>query len=263
MLHNFNINPILLDLGFYKITWYGFFYAFGAIMAWIYCLKSSRASFLTKTQVHDLLFYGILGLLIGGRLGDLLFYHPEYLFNNPLTVIEFHRPGRSIHGAIIGTIIGLYFFSKKNKINILAVTDLVSPIAAISIFFGRIGNFINGELWGRVTDVPWAVVFIESDLRPRHPSQLYEALLEGLLLSVVLFYYSRKKIPCGHLTGIAFIGYGMARIIGEFYKEPDGGYGYFFSYFTMGQILSVPLLVLGILIIYQVNKSDKKKVDKL
>lgn len=243
------INPVALKVGPLQIHWYGLMYLFGFLAAW--GLAKWRASRYqldwTTDELGDLIFYGALGVIIGGRLGYMIFYNTAQLLSHPLSLFKVWEGGMSFHGGLLGVILAMWIFALKFKKPFLEVTDFVAPLAPLGLAAGRIGNFINGELWGRVTDVPWAVVFPNSDGQPRHPSQLYEFGLEGLLLFILVWWYASKPRPAGCVSAIFLIGYSLARLIAECFREPDVQLGFLaFNWLTMGQLLSIPMLILGL-----------------
>ena len=248
-----SIDPVAIDLGFFQIRWYGIAYAVGILAAVI--LGRIRAgkpdSPLSKTGVIDLVLYVALGAIIGGRVGFGLFYEFGHYVANPIDILKVWQGGMSFHGGLIGAFVGGWVLSRKLKVDILRLADFSSPLCAVGLFFGRISNFINQELWGRATDVPWAIVFPADPARiPRHPSQLYEAALEGLVLFVVLWVYSSKTRPAGAVTGLFLAGYGLFRFVVEFFREPDAALGFVIAdWVTMGQLLSVPLIIFGIILL--------------
>ncbi len=205
-----------------------------------------------EQQVSDLLTYAILGVILGGRIGFVLFYQFDHFIDNPLFLFKITEGGMSFHGGLLGVIFALWLFAWRRQKSWLAVGDFVAPLFPIGLFFGRIGNFINAELWGKVTDVPWGVVFPNGGTLPRHPSQLYEALLEGLLLFVIILLYARKKPPAGRLSGLFLLGYAIARFVVEFVRVPDAYIGYtklqwlHIDWLTRGQLLSLPMVIIGI-----------------
>ena len=201
----------------------------------------------TQDQLSDIVFYAALGAIIGGRLGYIVFYDWAVIFSNPLLIFQTWKGGMSFHGGLLGVLAAIYLYSRKLKMPFLALTDLISPVVPVGLGAGRIGNFINGELWGRTTDVSWAIVFPAAGSVARHPSQLYEFALEGVLLFVILWLYSRKPRPLGAVSGMFALLYGVFRFAVEFYREPDAQIGYLaFGWLTEGQLLSVPLILVGV-----------------
>jgi len=243
------IDPVAFSLGPLKIHWYGIMYLLGFSSAWL--LARWRASRYhlpwTAVQISDLIFYAALGVILGGRLGYMLFYNASQLLYSPWTVVKLWDGGMSFHGGLLGVIIATALFARRHKKAFLEVTDFVAPLVPIGLALGRIGNFINGELWGRVSDVPWAMVFPYAGNLPRHPSQLYELGLEGIVLFLVLWFYASKPRPVGRISALFLIGYASARIIAECFREPDFPMGFVaFDWLTMGQLLSIPMLLVGI-----------------
>lgn len=255
-----NISPIAFTISTFSVRWYALAYLFGILLAWYFTKRNIKKYDLniTSNQLDDLVFYTTLGILFGGRLGYVLFYGNGYFLRNPAEILAVWHGGMSFHGGIIGVILGLYFFSHKEKIPFLRITDIVALYVPIGIFLGRIANFINGELWGRITDVPWAVKFPEGGYLPRHPSQIYEALSEGILMLLILNFLWRKSCVREHIgvTSACFlIFYALSRMCMEFFREPDTQIGFLFSNITLGQLLSVPFLVLGLFILhYSIKK---------
>ncbi len=245
------IDPVAVHLGPLAIRWYGLAYAAGIFSAW-WLMRSRVArpgSGWTEDQVGDFIFYAALGLVLGGRLGYVLFYNFSQYVRDPLAVFKVWQGGMSFHGGLIGALTAAALYARKTGKRFFEVTDRVAPVVPIGLFFGRIANFINGELWGAPTDLPWGVVFPDpaaGDI-PRHPSQLYEALLEGLVLFAFLWIFSRKPRPAGVVSGAFLIGYGVARFLVEFVRVPDAHLGYLaFGWLTMGQVLTVPMLLAGL-----------------
>lgn len=245
------IDPVIFEIGPLQVRWYGLMYIFAFICAYLIVTHLSRKKRFTlnSEEIQDLLLYAILGLLIGARLGYILFYNLEYYLAHPLSVFAVWEGGLSFHGGLIGlVVIGVIFARRRNK-PFLMLADMAAVAAPPGLFFGRIGNFINGELYGRITDVPWGMVFPGAGPHPRHPSQLYEAFLEGAVLFVVLFYLSGKVQMRGALVSIFLIGYGIARFFVEFFREPDAHIGFVIGTLTMGQVLSLLMVAAGLAII--------------
>jgi phosphatidylglycerol:prolipoprotein diacylglycerol transferase len=246
-----NINPIAISIGAIKIHWYGIMYLLGFSLAWLFANHRCKTHKLdwNKDQISDLIYYAALGLIIGGRVGYMLFYATSDLIQNPLNLFKIWQGGMSFHGGLIGGMLGLFLFAKHYHKPFLEVTDFTAPLIPLGLATGRIGNFINGELWGRPTDLPWGMVFPHVDVLPRHPSQLYEFGLEGIVLFLILFLYSRKPRPTGYTTALFLLFYGIFRFSIEFVREPDSQLGYLFhDWLTMGQLLTIPLILLGIFI---------------
>jgi phosphatidylglycerol:prolipoprotein diacylglycerol transferase len=250
-----NIDPVIITLGPLAISWYSLSYVIGVLLGWYYVLKLIETNHLSisKQNIDDFVSWAIIGIIIGGRLGYVLFYDPVKYFSNPIEILKTYEGGMSFHGGISGLIMASFLFCKRRKIAFFGLMDLCAVVAPIGLFFGRIANFINAELYGRITDVPWAFIFPGSDGLARHPSQLYEAILEGFLLFFIQRYIISKvgglKYP-GLLSGVFLIFYSFFRIIVEFFREPDFKIGYLAEYFTMGQLLCIPMIIVGIILIY-------------
>lgn len=246
-----DIDPVLFNLGMVKIHWYGVMYL--VAFAWAYWLAMRAAakpgSGWTSEQVSDLLFYGFLGVILGGRLGYILFYNFAQVLDDPLYLVRIWEGGMSFHGGLIGVLTAMALFARKYKKAYLALGDFVAPLIPLGLAAGRIGNFINGELWGRPTDVPWAMVFPTGGDIGRHPSQLYHVALEGILLFIVIILVRRLNPPTGVVGGVFLAGYGVARFTVEFFRQPDVQLGFLSLGMTMGQWLCVPMLIAGIAII--------------
>ena len=255
MLNFPDIDPVIISFGPLAVTWYSLSYVVGIMLGWFYAVKLIKTgnSSISKKNVDDFISWAIIGVIVGGRLGYVFFYDPVKFLANPIDILKTYEGGMSFHGGIIGYIIAALLFSKFYKIIFLNLMDLSSASVPIALFLGRIANFINAECYGRVTDVPWAVVFPNSDYLPRHPSQLYEALLEGLLLFCILSFAALKFKALnkkGILSGIFLIGYSIFRIIIEFFREPDLHIGFLAGGFTMGQLLCLPMLGVGVVVIF-------------
>ncbi|WP_437879533.1 prolipoprotein diacylglyceryl transferase [Pseudomonas sp. LRF_L74] len=243
-----NIDPVALDLGPLKIHWYGLMYLVGIGGAWL--LASRRlASFepsWTREKLSDLVFWTAMGVILGGRLGYVLFYDLPVYLANPLLIFEVWKGGMSFHGGLIGVMLATWLFGKRNNKSFFELMDFIAPLVPIGLGAGRIGNFINAELWGKVTDVPWAMIFPNGGPQPRHPSQLYQFALEGVALFVILWFYSRKPRPTMAVSGLFAICYGIFRFIVEFVRVPDAQLGYLaWGWLTMGQVLCVPMVLGG------------------
>lgn len=242
------INPVAFHIYNWPVYWYGLMYLVGFLAGW--ALLSLRIRYsprgFTQDHVSDVVFYAALGAIIGGRLGYMLFYDWRVLFSDPSLIFQTWKGGMSFHGGLLGVVLALLFCTRKVKKSFLTLTDLIAPAVPIGLGAGRIGNFINGELWGRVTPVSWAMVFPSGGPFPRHPSQLYEFALEGILLFLILWIYSWKPKPMGAVSGLFAICYGVFRCIVEFFREPDAQIGYIaFGWMTEGQLLSLPLILVG------------------
>ena len=253
------IDPVAIDLGTYnvfgselplQVHWYGLMYLFGFASAWL--LGVYRASKphtpINRKQMEDLVFYGALGTVIGGRLGYIVFYNFESFAQTPSILFRVWEGGMSFHGGLIGVVTAVFLFSRKVRRPFIDVMDFSAPLIPLALGFGRIGNFIGGELWGRVSDVPWAMVFPKGGDDPRHPSQLYQAFLEGVVLFAILFWFSRKPRPRYTVSALFLIVYGALRFGVEFVREPDSHIGLAFDWMSRGQLLSIPMVVLGIVI---------------
>ena len=251
-----SIDPVLISIGFLDIRWYSLSYIFAFIFGSILIKKLNKQSFnlLSSTQIDNFFVWALIGVIIGGRLGYVFFYQPKLFFSNPFYLFEIWKGGMSFHGGLIGMILSIYLFSKKNNVNFFYLSDLVSIVAPIGLFLGRISNFINTELYGRVTDFPFAFIYPLIDNNPRHPSQLYEALFEGIVLFFILYLYfikNREKNLIGNISAYFLIIYSIFRFLIEYLREPDFHLGLFFNYFSMGQILCIPIFLTGIFILFR------------
>lgn len=245
-----HIDPVAIKIGPLAVRWYGLMYLISFILAYVVLSARAKAGRLRldQNQLTDLITWSAIGVLAGGRLGYILFYDFSWYLANPLRIFAVWEGGMSFHGGLIGVIAMTWLFSRKNKVPFMELGDSAALAAPIGLGFGRIGNFINGELFGRVTDVPWAMVFPGQTL-PRHPSQLYESFLEGLVLFLILWTLDRKKPPVGVLSGVFLTGYGTFRFLVEFFREPDSHIGYILGVFTRGQLLSLPVVLAGVAVI--------------
>ena len=249
MLVHPQFDPVAFQLGPIAVRWYGLMYLVGfALFIWLGKIRA-RQNLLTgwhPRDVDDMLFFGVFGVILGGRLGYVLFYKPLYYLEHPLEIVEVWAGGMSFHGGLLGVLVALVFYARGRRKRWLDVTDFVAPLVPLGFGAGRLGNFINGELVGRVTDGPWAMVFPQVDTAPRHPSQLYQFALEGVLLFVLLWWYAQRPRPMGAVSGFFLIGYGTFRFIVEYARAPDGFLGLLALGLTMGQWLSTPMIVIGI-----------------
>lgn len=250
MIHN--INPIIISFGSFHIYWYGFMYLIAFLAAWLlgnlYIKKNIIK--IDNNKFSDLLFLCFLGILIGGRIGYSFFYNLSSTIENPLTIFFLWDGGMSFHGGFLGVIISIVYFCKKNKLSFFIISDFIVKLVPIGLFTGRIGNFINGELIGKPTDLPWGIVFLKIDDLSRHPSQLYEAFLEGVVLFIVLNFIVSKNAKTATATAYFLILYSLFRFLVEFLRLPDSHIGYLmFSWVTMGQILCIPMFFLGLYIL--------------
>ncbi|MEF8746599.1 MAG: prolipoprotein diacylglyceryl transferase [Candidatus Accumulibacter propinquus] len=257
MLIHPQFNPVAVSLGPLSVHWYGLMYLVAFLQFWwlgrqrILTHPELATTGWTLRQLDDLLFYGVLGVIVGGRLGQVLFYEPAYYLEHPLQVLAVWRGGMSFHGGFLGVLIAMWLYARKSKRRWLELTDFIAPLVPLGLAAGRIGNFINGELWGRAADpaLPWAMLFPWVDDVPRHPSQLYQAGLEGLVLFVCLWLYSSRKRPRGAVSGVFLIGYGVLRWVVEYFRTPDEGiFGLSYSV-SMGQWLSLPMVLFGIIFV--------------
>ncbi|MDP2559493.1 prolipoprotein diacylglyceryl transferase [Photobacterium damselae subsp. piscicida] len=241
------IDPVLVQIGPLAIRWYGLMYLIGfAFAMWLANRRADQpGSGWTKDQVSDLLFAGFLGVVIGGRIGYVLFYNFNLFLANPLYLFKVWTGGMSFHGGLLGVITAMFWYGHKNGRTFFSIADFIAPLVPFGLGMGRLGNFINGELWGRVTDVPWAMIFPTGGPLPRHPSQLYEFLLEGVVLFIILNLFIRKPRPTGAISGLFLLCYGSFRFFVEFFRQPDAQLGFFDGWLTMGQILSTPMILLG------------------
>ena len=253
MLVHPQFNPVALQLGPVAIHWYGLTYlvAFGLFL-WLASLRVRQPLYAqrgwTRRDVEDLLFFGVLGVVIGGRLGYVFFYKFDQYLQHPLEILAVWKGGMSFHGGLLGVIVAMGLFARSRKRPLLEVTDLIAPCVPTGLASGRIGNFINGELWGRAADpsLPWAMVFPQADATPRHPSQLYQFGLEGLLLFALLWWFARRPRPLGRVSAAFLVGYGVCRFIAEYFRQPDDFLGLLALGMSMGQWLCVPMVLAGI-----------------
>ena len=243
------------------VRWYGLMYLAGFVLFVVLGKIRARRSFLTgwrPSDVDDMLFYGVFGVILGGRLGYVIFYKPLYYLAHPLEILSVWQGGMSFHGGLLGVLIALWLFARGRHKRWLDVTDFVAPLIPLGLAAGRLGNFINGELWGRVTNVPWGMVFPPAGSEPRHPSQLYQFAGEGLLLFAVLWIYTRRRRPMGAASGLFLLGYGVCRFVVEYAREPDNFLGFLALGLTMGQWLSLPMILAGaIMMIWAYRRADK------
>ena len=246
-----NINPIAIDLGLINISWYALSYVVSILCAWYFILRiiEIKKINISNKIISDLISNCMVGIILGGRLGYVIFYNPEYYLNNLVDIFKIWNGGMSFHGGLIGVILAIIYTSKTSKISIIIFSDLISIVSPIGLFFGRIANFINGELYGRVTNNHFGMIFPNGGSLPRHPSQLYEAFFEGLVLFLIMiFLMNRSSIfkSKGCLTASFIFLYGIFRFFIEYFREPDEHIGLFYFNFSMGQILSLPMIVLGL-----------------
>ncbi|MGK0298186.1 MAG: phosphatidylglycerol:prolipoprotein diacylglycerol transferase [Gammaproteobacteria bacterium] len=249
------IDPIALDLGLVQIRWYGLTYLAGLGLAWWLLRRRAKNSngIWDNILVEDLIFYGAIGVILGGRLGSVIFYNLPYYLSHPVDIFKVWQGGMSFHGGFIGVMIATGLFAIKFKKRIFDVYDYLIPVVPVGLGFGRIGNFVNGELWGAPTDVSWAMIFpaMSAGNIPRHPSQLYEAILEGLLLFIIMWWFSSSARPRMAISGLFMLLYGVFRFAVEFFREPDAHIGYLVGdWLTMGQVLSTPMIIVGIILLF-------------
>ena len=252
------IDPVALDLGLVQVRWYGLMYLIGFLSAWYCGTVRTRDDWRhwNKDQVSDLLFYCAMGVILGGRIGYIFFYDFAHYLNQPLDMLKIWQGGMSFHGGLLGVITAVWFYGRKINKSLLEITDFIAPFVPIGLFFGRIGNYINSELWGKVApeDSPWAMLVYDHNVQalvPKYPTQLLEALLEGLVLGVILWWYSRQQRGVGAVSGLFLLGYGSFRFLVEFWRMPDAQLGYLaWDWLTMGQILCLPMIAGGLFLIF-------------
>ena len=255
------IDPVLVQIGPLSIRWYALSYIGGILLGWWYMAWLTKRSpvGITRADIDDFVVWATLGVVLGGRLGYVLFYKPDHYLQHPLEILTLWEGGMSFHGGLLGVIFAIWLFSKRRGYPWFAMGDLVCCAVPIGLGLGRIANFINGELYGRVTDSPLGMVFPRGGPEPRHPSQLYEATLEGLVLFLVMFYFAMRPgtfARHGMLSGIFLTGYGLSRIVAEFFRQPDAFLGFLFAGATMGQLLSVPLVLAGLWLIVRSRRHE-------
>ncbi len=262
IIHNFD--PVLIDFGFIQIRWYSLAYIFGILLGWWYgksIIKSQVKDNQQKKYIEsfdDLIGYIIIGIILGGRLGYILFYNPIFYFENLLEIVKIWKGGMSFHGGLIGVILSIFVFSKNKNLNFRIYFDTIACVAPIGIFFGRTANFINGELYGKPTQMMWGTVFPQVDNIPRHPSQIYEAFLEGILLFILLNIYLRKKnLGHGSVSLLFLILYGIFRLISEQFRQPDEHLGYIYGFLSMGSLLSCIMILLGSFFLLKFIRNEK------
>ena len=252
-----NFDPVAFQIMSFEIRWYSLAYILGIVIGWTLCKKVFIKNLDISEKFDDYITYLIIGIILGGRLGYIIFYNFSYYSENILDIFKIWQGGMSFHGGLLGVIASSYIFAKKNNQNIFSYLDQVSLVAPIGIFFGRLANFINSELYGTTTDVPWSVIFIKVDNLSRHPSQLYEAILEGIILFLILIYFINKnylKKP-GLISGLFLIFYSLFRFFVEFFRVPDEQIGYLILNLTMGQIISLVFAATGIILFYLKNEN--------
>lgn len=245
-----DFDPVALQIGPLAIRWYALSYIAGILLAWRYCIWYAKQppAHVSRNQLDDLMFWATMGIILGGRLGQVLLWQPGYYLAHPLEILKIWEGGMAFHGGFLGVVLAIHLYARNQKLSLWWVADVIAPSTPIGLFLGRVANFINGELWGRPTNVPWAMVFPHADNLPRHPSQLYQAALEGILLFAFLHLAGRNqtvRARPGMMTGLFLMGYAVARSIGEIFREPEVDLGSF-NFVTWGQILSVPMFALGL-----------------
>ena len=252
-----NFDPVAFQILSFEIRWYSLAYILGIIIGWILCKKIFIKNLDINQKFDDYITYLIIGIIIGGRLGYVLFYNFNYYINNILDIFKIWQGGMSFHGGLLGIIIASILFAKKNNQDLFVYTDLVSLVAPIGIFFGRLANFINSELYGKVTEVPWAVTFVQVDNLSRHPSQLYEAIFEGIILFILLLHFRSKNFLAkpGLISGLFLIFYSVFRFCIEFFRVPDEQIGYLIFNLSMGQIISLVFIMIGTIVFYLKNEN--------
>ena len=259
-----NLNPVLVDLGIIKIHWYSLAYIFGILIGWWYgrFLIKKKVRFIDQENYiknfDDLISYIIIGVIIGGRLGYVIFYNPSYFIESPIQIFKLWEGGMSFHGGLIGVIVSTYIFSNLKKLNYKVYFDLICCVAPIGIFLGRVANFINSELYGTPTEKPWGVIFPKIDNLARHPSQLYEAFLEGIVLFVLInFLFLKKKLNYGMISFVFLISYSFFRILVEQFREPDKHIGYIFNFISLGSLLSIAMIIFAFIFVSKINSNEK------
>ena len=261
-----DLNPVLINFWSFEVRWYSLAYIFGILIGWwiakkiiVFKIETKNIAFNIRI-FDDLISYIIISIIIGGRFGYIIFYNLSYYLNNPLDVFKIWQGGMSFHGALIGVILGTYLFSNKVKINLFFFLDIIACVAPVGIFFGRVANFINGELYGKPTNLSWSVIFPDVDRIPRHPSQLYEAVLEGFMLFIILIVLTYKKSAnTGLVSALFMVLYGLFRIIAEQFREPDMQVGYLFNLFSMGSVLSFFMILMGLFILKKAKNNEFAK----
>ena len=248
MLVHPNFDPIAFSIGPLAVRWYGLMYLLGFAAGWWLGNRRIRKGLapVNRQQFDDLIFLAVLGVILGGRLGYILFYKPDYYFSHPLEIFAVWQGGMSFHGGLLGVMLAMALAARRHKVEYLRLMDFVAPLVPLGLAAGRMGNFINGELWGRVTTVPWGMIFQGAGPEPRHPSQLYQFAGEGLTLFFILWWFSSKPRRKGEVSAVFLIGYGALRFLAEFAREPDAFLGYLALGLTMGQWLCLPMIIAGI-----------------
>ena len=253
-----NFDPVAFSIGQLSVHWYGLMYLLGYVAFMglgTLRLRQRRPWDITNKTFSDFSIYFIFGVFFGGRIGYFIFYQPEILWHHPLVLFKIWEGGMSFHGGAVGVLIAIWIFSSRHYVPFLKISDFIVPLIPLGLGLGRIGNFINGELWGRATNVPWGMVFLQVDVQPRHPSQIYQGFLEGIVLLVILWIYSSKQRRRGQVTGLFCVGYSIFRLLSELAREPDAHIGFdLYGAVTRGQILSIFFLLLGLWVFYIASK---------
>ena len=265
MLNYPDFDPVAFRFGPLKVHWYGIMYLVGFAAAWwLGKVRAKRPdSGWNPAEIGDLIFYAALGVVLGGRLGYTFFYGFDNFLANPLSIFRIWEGGMSFHGGLLGVLVAMWLYGRKTGRGFFQVTDFIAPLVPVGLGAGRIGNFINGELWGKPTDLPWGMVFPGAGDLPRHPSMLYEALLEGLVLFVILWWFSVKPRPVRAVSGLFLLCYGLFRFAVEFVRLPDAHIGYIaFGWLTQGQLLSLPMILLGALLLFLAYRSHPNAIIK-
>ena len=253
-----NFDPVAFEILTLEIRWYSLAYIFGLIIGWQLCKKVFIKDIKVNEKFDDYITYVIIGIVVGGRLGYIILYNFNYYINNFIDIFKIWEGGMSFHGALMGIILASLLFAKKNEQDSFLYMDMIALVSPIGIFFGRLANFINSELYGTTTDVPWAVIFVKIDNLTRHPSQLYEAIMEGIILFIILLYFRKKnylKKP-GLISAVFLIFYSIFRFITEYFRLPDEQLGYLIFNLTMGQVISVLFVTIGIILFYFKNENN-------
>ncbi|MDL2316557.1 prolipoprotein diacylglyceryl transferase [Desulfovibrio sp. OttesenSCG-928-A18] len=252
MLSYPQFSPEAFSIGPLHVRWYGLMYLCSFVAAWLLGRRRAKNSgVFSKAQFEEVLTFGILGVILGARLGYVLFYKPAMFWQDPIKILQIWQGGMSFHGGLLGVILAQWLSGRRYGKSLFETMDFMAPLVPPGLFFGRMGNFINGELWGRVTDSPWGMIFPDAGPLPRHPSQLYEAALEGIVLFTILWIYSARPRPKMAVSGLFCLGYGVFRCFVEFFRQPDAHLGYLaFGWLTMGMLLCLPMIALGLTLLY-------------
>ncbi|SCK04969.1 prolipoprotein diacylglyceryl transferase [Vogesella sp. LIG4] len=263
MLIHPQFDPVAIHLGPLAVHWYGLMYLLGFVLFLTlgnYRIRTQPGGVFSRKALDDFLTWAVIGVVVGGRLGEVLFYQPGYYLSHPAEILMVWKGGMSFHGGFIGVLVAMALFARKQGVSFWQISDFVAPLVPTGLAAGRLGNFINGELWGRPApaDLPWAMVFPQVDLLPRHPSQLYEALLEGLTLFIILWLFSARRRPVGQVSALFLIGYGSFRFISEYFRTPDAGIFGQSDVISMGQWLSLPMIVTGVALFVWFGKRDTR-----